>query len=178
MGYGILMKIRKGCGEHFIGASKFFGAPLIPEDMKDKVHGLTFLCQIKLEDIAELDPDNLLPHSGYLYFFVDKKQNKPNPVVLYTNQQPDTALIAYNAGKSNADIDADWPIIFEKCGEYDDGLRLLGKTKVSKFCKKKVLLQYDPMFSVYHFWDDTPAKTFFICKDYSRFDNCKIIVEK
>lgn len=178
MGYGILMKIRKGCGDHFIGASKFFGAPLIPENIKDKVRGLIFLCQIKLEDIAELDPDNLLPHSGYLYFFVDKKQSKPSPVVLYTNKQPDTALIAYNAGKSNADIDADWPIIFEKCGEYDDGLRLLGKTKVSKFCEKKVLLQYDSMFSVYHFWDDTPTKIFFICKDYSRFDNCKIIVEK
>lgn len=30
---------------------------------------LTFICQIKLEDIAPFDSANLLPHQGMLYFF-------------------------------------------------------------------------------------------------------------
>lgn len=30
---------------------------------------LTFICQIRLEDIAAYDPENLLPHRGMLYFF-------------------------------------------------------------------------------------------------------------
>ena len=30
---------------------------------------LTFICQIRCEDIAALDPEELLPHEGMLYFF-------------------------------------------------------------------------------------------------------------
>jgi uncharacterized protein YwqG len=30
---------------------------------------LTFICQIRLQDIAELDPKRLLPHDGMLWFF-------------------------------------------------------------------------------------------------------------
>ena len=30
---------------------------------------LTFICQVRCEDIAELDTENLLPHEGMLYFF-------------------------------------------------------------------------------------------------------------
>ena len=30
---------------------------------------LTFVCQIRCKDIAGLDTDGLLPHSGMLYFF-------------------------------------------------------------------------------------------------------------
>lgn len=47
--------------------------PTIPyEDEGEEYHDpLTFLCQIRLEDIAPFDKANLLPHTGMLYFFAD-----------------------------------------------------------------------------------------------------------
>ena len=39
------------------------------EDGETFNYPLTFICQINCEDIASLDPDNLLPHEGMLYFF-------------------------------------------------------------------------------------------------------------
>lgn len=54
--------------------SKFWGDPDMPDDMQYPMldgRPLTFLCQISLYDIAELDTDELLPHDGMLYFFAD-----------------------------------------------------------------------------------------------------------
>lgn len=63
------------------GKSKWWGAPDMPEDMpypyvmvlgddnEQYPEPLTFICQIRLEDIADYDHDNLLPHEGMLYFF-------------------------------------------------------------------------------------------------------------
>lgn len=63
------------------GQSKWWGEPDMPEwmdypelavvgeDGKEYDDPLTFVCQIRLEDIAALDQDGLLPHEGMLYFF-------------------------------------------------------------------------------------------------------------
>lgn len=67
-------------GEVRPGSSKWWGAPDLPaghpypvvpcsEDGDDWDEPLTFLCQIRCEDIATLDTENLLPHEGMLYFF-------------------------------------------------------------------------------------------------------------
>ena len=50
--------------------------PLLPEEEDDSYEGegellLTFICQIKLDEIARYDKENLLPHEGMLYFFAD-----------------------------------------------------------------------------------------------------------
>ena len=52
--------------------SKWWGSPDMPEDMEYPVAGegpLTFMCQIRCEEIAPFDPKGLLPHEGMLYFF-------------------------------------------------------------------------------------------------------------
>lgn len=54
--------------------SKFWGDPDMPEDMEYPMldgRPLTFICQISCYDLAELDPDEMLPHDGMLYFFGD-----------------------------------------------------------------------------------------------------------
>lgn len=54
--------------------SKFWGDPDMPEDMEYPMVGgrpLTFICQVSCYDIAQMDPDGLLPHDGMLYFFAD-----------------------------------------------------------------------------------------------------------
>lgn len=62
------------------GQSKWWGEPDMPEELDYPevtvsedgdtwADPLTFVCQIRCEDIASLDPEGLLPHEGMLYFF-------------------------------------------------------------------------------------------------------------
>lgn len=62
------------------GRSKLWGSPDLPDTLpypemeiveEGERYGnpLTFICQIRCEEIAELDTQNLLPHEGMLYFF-------------------------------------------------------------------------------------------------------------
>ena len=68
--------------ENLVGRSHWWGAPDLPADMpypyvtvgddddEDSYpEPLTFICQIRLSDIAALDPYGLLPKKGMLYFF-------------------------------------------------------------------------------------------------------------
>lgn len=68
-------------GQIPIGMSRIGGLPDLPAGMPwptasgyapkvgDRQDPLMFLAQINLADIAEYDPDNVLPHSGLLLFF-------------------------------------------------------------------------------------------------------------
>ena len=62
------------------GQSKWWGEPDMPEDLDYPEvtvtedgdtwdEPLTFVCQIRCEEIVALDPKGLLPHEGMLYFF-------------------------------------------------------------------------------------------------------------
>lgn len=62
------------------GQSKWWGFPDMPDNLEypevtvnddgDQYEDpLTFICQIRCEDIAPFDTENLLPHEGMLYFF-------------------------------------------------------------------------------------------------------------
>lgn len=55
--------------------SKWWGAPDLPLDVDypcaSDGEPLLFICQIRLEDIAQYDTENQLPHTGMLYFFAD-----------------------------------------------------------------------------------------------------------
>lgn len=50
--------------------SKWWGNPDMPVGF-DVPDDLTFICQIRCDEIAEFDKGNLLPHKGMLYFFAD-----------------------------------------------------------------------------------------------------------
>lgn len=60
--------------------SKWWGFPDLPDDLdwptveasdegETFEDPLTFICQIRCSELAELDPEGLLPHEGMLYFF-------------------------------------------------------------------------------------------------------------
>lgn len=57
--------------------SHFWGSPLLPPgypypeytDSKGYIRPYNFICQIALENIADFDPENLLPHEGLMLFF-------------------------------------------------------------------------------------------------------------
>ena len=66
------IRINKADGKHDFGASKFFGAPGMPAEWQERFsEDVIFFGQIRLSDIAEFDTENKLPHTGYLYLFLD-----------------------------------------------------------------------------------------------------------
>ena len=48
--------------------SKWFGNPDVPENYPIP-DDLCFICQIRCDELAKFDEDNVLPHKGMLYFF-------------------------------------------------------------------------------------------------------------
>ena len=61
--------------EDLAGKSHWWGFPDLPEDFEWPCNNdgdlLTFICQIRLEEIAELDHDGRLSHKGMIWFFAD-----------------------------------------------------------------------------------------------------------
>lgn len=64
------------------GCSKIWGFPDLPDsvpypevevevDGEKFVNPLTFICQIRCQDLVPVDRQGLLPHTGMLYFFGD-----------------------------------------------------------------------------------------------------------
>ena len=134
--------------EDLTAQSKWWGAPDLPKDWDYPCQdgtALTFVCQIRCEDIAHLDTENLLPHSGMLYFFaaigeyvnkLDIAEAEHNGLgewdndafkVLYSPSCEDlvTVKILYEDGEP-AYLDAE-KIIFSEVGANHDSFKLLGR---------------------------------------------------
>ena len=134
--------------DELTGQSKWWGAPDLPEDWEypcQDGNPLTFVCQIRCEDIAALDTDNLLPHSGMLYFFaaIGEYVNKLDIAecdhnglgewsddaykVLYADDCSNlvTYKILYE-DEEPAYLPAE-QIIFEQVGDNYDSFKLLGR---------------------------------------------------
>ena len=65
----IIFNLKKSDEDLFM-QSKWWGNPDLPEGV-DAPDCLTFVCQIRCDQIAAYDKDNLLPHKGMLYFFAE-----------------------------------------------------------------------------------------------------------
>ena len=73
---------------------ELFGIPTVPLAWDgDFCDDELFFCQIKLSDIAHLDTENILPHSGYLYIFLHTEDGKYHlgADVRYHDGQPELA---------------------------------------------------------------------------------------
>ena len=61
--------------DSLVGQSHWWGFPDLPVDIEwpenEEGNLLTFICQVRLEEIAALDPEGLLPHEGMMWFFAD-----------------------------------------------------------------------------------------------------------
>ena len=61
--------------ESLVAQSHWWGFPELPVNVEwpenDEGELLTFICQVRLEEIAALDPEGLLPHEGMMWFFAD-----------------------------------------------------------------------------------------------------------
>lgn len=136
------------------GCSKMWGCPDLPDtldypevavnDDGELVDDpMTFICQIRLEDIAPYDPQNRLPHEGMLYFFgcLDYFMGNLDALaqpgmgewderyfkVLYspTCNNLHTHRIVYDDG-TEFGLEAE-QITFSECHDKEEGFKLLGK---------------------------------------------------
>ncbi len=138
------IKVEKAHGEYDVGTSKFLGAPTMPEEwLEDGTIGEDdfFFCQLKASEYKAFDKENLLPKTGFIYFFLTESEGEYIPNVRYCADEPDTLIDDFNAGFDFlGDTDAEYSIDYF-CGENtEDG------TGILKVLDNKVtLLQYDPL---------------------------------
>jgi len=142
----IAVKIKKddGCDP---GVSKFFGAPVVPGKWVDMFSDdVIFFAQIRLNDIESLDTDNKLPHTGYLYLFLDVEMYPYQAMAFYYDGEPDTVIDDFNEVEPQfAHLNKSWAMSFEPTDDGADGTKLFG-TPFSGFeSDSELLMQFDPL---------------------------------
>ena len=153
--YAIALKVRKVRPNEKIdeGCSKFYGSPTLPKSLINKYPDDSFfLLQINCEDLKELDPENRLPHKGYLYFFIDAEMYPSDDLYVlldYTLEEPTHIITDYNANSPiNEGLNEAYIITFEKVDAGYSGTKLLGYpcNFIDEYDDKEgLLLQYDPL---------------------------------
>ena len=142
---------KKAPERYDLGASKFFGTPTVPgawqEDFYDDE---IFFCQIRLSDIAPLDTENKLPHTGYLYVFLHTEGNKYHlrADLRYYDGEPDMALDDFNTVVEGYEqYNEAWLMEFSETDENDICTRLFGVPSDWNYvdAPPRMLLQYDPL---------------------------------
>ena len=151
--YAIALHVRKVMpGEEIDeSCSKFFGKPTLPEClMNEYPDDSAFIAQIRLSDIKDLDPENRLPHEGYLYFFLDAEMYPSYDLyalVDYVNEEPKFIVDDYNECGPIEGLTDTYVITFEKVDGSYNGTKLLGSPSdyIDEYDDKPpLLLQYDP----------------------------------
>ena len=143
------IKVERAQGVLDMGESKFFGDPTVPSawDYEDSE---LFLCQIRLCDIAELDKENKLPHTGYLYVFLDMAQGEHNmrASVRYCEGEPDIVIDDFNECVDGyEEFTKAYTMHFYEVDDSADCTRLFGVPSDSDAGEGALLLQFDPLDS-------------------------------
>lgn len=182
------IRVREAREGDSLGASKFFGSPTIPNSWLDKEdiidETVIFFCQIRLEDIAEFDKENRLPHEGYLYIFLDTKDGPRHlsPIVHYSSIEPDTVIDEFNTEVPEYEkFTKEWIMEFYESGDDEQNTRLFGVPWDWNYEKEppKMFMQFDPLDSDMGFLDYIDGMLyFFFYNDYdTRFNSIYLHTE-
>ncbi len=179
MAKAIEMKLRKPAGAYDPDCSRFYGDPAIPAWMQEEIgDDEVFLCQIRLADIARLDADNILPHEGWLYFFLRAEDGSAwtpkEAVVRYSKDAPAVILDDFNAESPipeglNETMLIDFALAEE---DNDTGMKLLGEPFDWNYADPapQLLMQYDPLYNKSSFLSEMDGEGyFFMGKDKEQF---------
>lgn len=147
------IKLKKAKRNFDPSSSKFFGSPTFPKGLIDRLNDDTvFIAQIRLEDIKEYDKENILPHTGYLYFFLETSDDSPytekKGSVIYTKEEIEVIYDDFNkVSPISEGLNEDYLIEFFECDDSYTGIKLLGyPSGVDDIDdNKKLLLQFDPL---------------------------------
>lgn len=150
-----------------LGASKFFGTPTVPLAWDGKFcEDEIFFCQIKLSDIAHLDSENRLPHTGYLYIFLHTEDGKYRlgADVRYFDGEPELAIDEFNAAVDDYEKYTEAYLMeFSAVDEDAVCTRLFGVPSDWSYADEPpgLLLQYDPLDSGMDFLDTLDGFLYF-----------------
>ncbi len=181
MANAIKMMLSKPQEEYDPTRSRFFGDPAIPKWMAEEIEeDEVFLAQIRLSDIAALDTENILPHEGWLYFFIKAEDGSAwtpkQAVVRYSKDAPEVVLVDFNAESTIPDkMNETWLVAFETAEEDNDsGMKLLGVPFDWNYADPAphLLLQYDPLHSPSSFLEEMDGVAYFFAgKDMEKFSD-------
>ena len=175
------IKIEKAEGEHDPGASKFFGAPTIPRAWQNRFSDdVIFFAQIRLSDIAALDTENKLPHTGYLYLFLDVEMYPYEAMAFYYDGEPDMVIDDFNEAEPQfSHLNTDWLMTFFPTDETADGTRLFGLPSSGLETEEELLLQFDPLAEDTEFLDNIDGYAyFFFVKDRCDIDDIRFSIDR
>ena len=184
MSYAIGIKVRKADEKYDLSASKFFGTPTVPLAWEtDFDEDEIFFCQIRLSDLVDLDHDNRLPHSGYLYVFLHTNGGEYGlkADVRYYDGEPEMALDGFNAVVDGYEMfDNAYLMEFYPTDEVSDCTHLLGLPSDWNYEEEapKLLMQFDPLDSHMGFLDHLDGFVYFsFGKDESDFESVTVLEE-
>lgn len=137
--------------EDLAGKSHWWGFPDLPEAFEWPCNEdgdlLTFICQISLEDISELDSENRLPHKGMIWFFAELDyflgdldapcggtgEWEPGTFkVLYSEDHSDLLTHEYYWEDGEPAVLPAEEMTFEAASETDFGFKLLGMSAMTE----------------------------------------------
>ena len=160
MSKAIKITAKKAPEGYDLGASKFFGTPTVPlawdgDFYEDEI----FFCQIRLSDIAELDKENRLPHTGYLYVFLETEDGKYHlgADVRYHDGEPELAIDDFNTAVEDYEkYNAAYLMEFSEADCDEICTKLFGAPSDWNYVDEppKLLMQYDPLDNDMDFLDD------------------------
>ncbi len=140
----------KATNAPLIGRSHWWGAPDLPADipyptvtLEDEdgnyEEPLTFICQVRCEEIAKFDSDHILPQTGILYFFAPLdyflgETDSPldyhePPIVLYSDNLDDLHPydIHWEGTTESIFHEAEEMVFSLDNNKTGDGIRMLGE---------------------------------------------------
>ncbi len=181
MSKAIKIKLTKAGEEYDLTASKLFGSPYVPEDWTDKfAEDIIFFGQIRLSDIAEYDPENRLPHTGYLYMFLDTEVYPYTAWVEHFDGEPKAVIVDFNSVEPRFEyLNQAYVMSFEEADEDYDGTRLFGKPSSDPADDGELLMQFDPLDGDTGFLSEIDGYAyFFFGEGEERFDGVRFVVDR
>ena len=167
MSKAIKITAKKAPADYDLGASKFFGTPTVPLAWeKDFYDDELFFCQIRLSDIAKLDTEKKLPHTGYLYVFLHTGNGKYRLTadVRYHNGEPELAIDDFNAAVEEYESYTEAYLMeFSEVDEDEICTRLFGIPSDWNYADAppQLFMQYDPLDSEMAFLDSLDGFIYF-----------------
>jgi hypothetical protein len=164
----IKINVKKAPLDYDPSASKFFGAPAVPIEWQNDFDDDSemFFCQIRLSDIAQLDTEGRLPHTGYLYVFLNTEdgQYRLRANLRYFDGEPDLVIDEFNSVVDGFERFTEAYLMeFSEACEDEICTRLFGIPSDWNYADEppKLLMQYDPLDNEMDFLDTLDGFLYF-----------------
>ncbi len=180
MSQAIRIQLKKAPAVYDYAASKFFGDPAIPGVWQETFsEDEIFFGQLRLSEVAPFDPEGRLPHTGYLYFFLDTAYFPYGLSLRYFDGEPDTLFGEFNeADPAYAHLNQAFLMSFSPCEEDADGNRLFGTPSSDCEGDAPLLLQFDPLDTPTGFLEEIDGYAYIFCDTAHGFGGATFVMDR